>query len=251
MINPLELTGKHILLVGASSGIGRACGLLFAELGAQLSIVGRNKDKLEVTLGELTGTGHASFPCDVSKIETLEALFVEICGRNKLSGIVYAAGVGPILPLPVLTDENAKSFMDTNFYPFLAMLRLFSKKKYAGQGSCVAISSVSSIAGWPGGIGYCASKGALDAAVRAAAIELAPRGIRVNTVMPSNIDTPMYRSNSGEYQDEEATARILAKQPLGLGRPEDVAHAAAFLIGDASRFITGSHLVVDGGYLAQ
>ena len=115
----------------------------------------------------------------------------------------------------------------------------------------VAISSVSAEAGWPGGAVYSGTKGALSASVRSIALELAPRRIRVNAVEPSNIQTPMFDAIAGDMHDGEGMRQLLAKQPLGLGQPEDVAHAVAFLLSDAARFITGAHLAVDGGYLAQ
>ena len=140
--------------------------------------------------------------------------------------------------------------MTTNYWAFLELVKVFTKKKYSAGSSVVAISSVSARVGWPGGSLYCGSKGALDASMRALALELAPRNVRVNSVVPSNIRTPMYDEIIAVGGDE-ATRQILAKQPLGLGEPEDVAHAVAFLLSDAARFITGTQLVVDGGYLAQ
>jgi NAD(P)-dependent dehydrogenase (short-subunit alcohol dehydrogenase family) len=143
-----------------------------------------------------------------------------------------------------------QAVMKTNYWAFLEMVKHFSKTKYASGGSVVAVSSVSARVGWPGGSLYCGSKGALDASMRALALELVPKKIRVNSVVPSNIRTPMF-DEIVSIGGDEATQQILAKQPLGLGEPEDVAQAVAFLLSDAARFITGTQLVVDGGYLAQ
>ena len=135
-------------------------------------------------------------------------------------------------------------------YSHLWRIKLFSKRKYSNGGSVVAVSSVSSFAGWKGASLYCGSKAALDGSIRALAIELSKRGIRVNSVVPSNIDTKMFNGIVDSTGQTEINT-ILFKQPLGLGHPNDVANAIAFLLSDAARFITGSSLVVDGGYLAQ
>ena len=140
--------------------------------------------------------------------------------------------------------------MDINYFAFLELVKWFSKKKYSTGGSVVGISSVSGAAGWMGGALYGGTKGAMDSSVRSLAIELATKNIRVNSIVPSNIRTPML-DDMISVGGEDAVRQILVKQPLGLGEPEDVAHAVAFLLSDAARFITGTQLVVDGGYLAQ
>jgi NAD(P)-dependent dehydrogenase (short-subunit alcohol dehydrogenase family) len=132
----------------------------------------------------------------------------------------------------------------------MEMIKYFTKKKYAAGGSIVGLSSVSGSVGVQGLSLYGASKGAMDSAVRSLAIELHSKGFRVNSVVPSNIRTPMYDAMQ-QINDADSVKKILAKQPLGLGEPGDVAHAVAFLLSDAARFITGTNLVVDGGYLAQ
>ena len=119
------------------------------------------------------------------------------------------------------------------------------------SGSVVAISSVSAMAGWRCGALYSGTKGALSSTVRSLALELISKKIRVNAVLPSNINTPMFDTLSSTVQDEEGKRRLRDAQPLGVGEPVDVAHAVTFLLSDAARFITGSNLVVDGGYLAQ
>jgi NAD(P)-dependent dehydrogenase (short-subunit alcohol dehydrogenase family) len=139
-----------------------------------------------------------------------------------------------------------------NCFSFFELMKNYSKvKNRAEKFSAVVISSVSAFAGWQGGSVYCASKGAVSAAVRSLAIELAPKGIRVNAICPSNVKTPLYDQGATEINSEESLERLLSKQVLGLGMPEQIAEVAAFLLSEASSFVTGVNLPVDGGYLAQ
>ena len=251
MNNPMDLTGRRILVTGASSGIGRACAVTAASLGARTVLVARDQRRLEATLGMLTGQGHLVVPCDLGKLDDIASAFDIACKEgDKLDGLVHAAGIGPATPIQVVTPRVMNEVMTTNFFSFMEMVRLFTKKRFSNGGSIVAVSSVSGVVGWQGVSLYGASKGAIDSAVRALAIELAPRGFRVNSIVPSNIQTPMFDAIIA-VGGETARDQIAAKQPLGLGEPEDVANAAAFLLSQASRFITGTQLVVDGGYLAQ
>lgn len=247
----MDLTGRRILVTGASSGIGRACAVTAASLGARTVLVARDQGRLEETLGMLAGQGHLIVPCDLGKLDDIASVFDAACKEgDKLDGLVHAAGIGPATPIQVVTPRVMNEVMTINFFSFMEMVRLFTRKRFSNGGSIVAISSVSGVVGWQGVSLYGASKGAIDSAVRALAIELAPRGFRVNSIVPSNIQTPMFDAIIA-VGGETARDQIAAKQPLGLGEPEDVANAAAFLLSQASRFITGTQLVVDGGYLAQ
>ena len=137
-----------------------------------------------------------------------------------------------------------------NYFSFIELVKQYSKRKYSNGGSIVAVSSISSFVGLKGSSVYCGSKGALDSSIRALALELAAKKIRINSVAPSNIKTDMLDSVVNII-GKESQDTMVAKQPLGLGYCEDIANAVAFLLCDASRFITGTSLVVDGGYLAQ
>lgn len=250
MENPMDLTGKRILVTGASSGIGRAIAIKLSNLGASLILTGRNIDELNETIKHMKQPTAECYPMDLRDLCQIEAQFLKYVKNGKLNGMVHSAGVCPIIPLQNIKIENMLEVMNVNYFSFIEMTRTFVKRKYSEGGSIIAISSVSSQAGWPGAALYCGSKGALDASVRALAIELHKKGYRVNCVSPANIQTPMFVKSTSDIEPERFQA-ILEKQPLGIGNVNDVANAAAFLLSDASQFITGTAMVVDGGYLAQ
>jgi NAD(P)-dependent dehydrogenase (short-subunit alcohol dehydrogenase family) len=172
--------------------------------------------------------------------------------RGPLHGLVHAAGLPCTAPLRVLEPDVYRDVWTVNTEAALALVRAFqSRKVYAGdRGSIVLISSVMGIVGSATVVGYSMSKAALIGMARSMALELAPKQIRVNCVAPGFVRTPMYNKVAG-FWDAEQVARIDALHPLGQGDPEDVANAIAFLLADASRWITGSVLTVDGGYTAQ
>ena len=181
------------------------------------------------------------------------AFVTELADKSgRMNGLVHAAGVAPMCPIGMLTQEQLSDVMKINYCAFIELMKCYSKKKYRnGNFSSVAISSVSASAGWAAGTAYCGSKGALSASVRALAIELAPKGIRVNAVCPSNIRTPMYEAGASDMNNDESLKELLKKQPLGLGEPDQVAWPVCFLLSDAASFITGVNLPVDGGYLTH
>lgn len=251
MYNPMDLTGRRILVTGASSGIGRACAVELAALGAELVLVARNEARLAETMGTLNGSGHQALPFDLANIEAIASLPDLTQARAlKFSGLVHAAGVCPLVPLAATSPALMRSTMQINFMAFVELSRQFAKRLYFEDGgSLIAISAVSSKIGWPSGSAYCSSKAALDGFVRVLALELARKRIRANTVCPSYIKTTLLDRIGDEA--EKTDADRAAAQPLGMGDAKDVAHVVAFLMSDASRFITGTNLVVDGGYLAK
>lgn len=253
-MNPfVTLEGKRILVTGASSGIGRACAVMAAELGASVTLVARRAEALEETRQLMVAPErHRCLTWDFAGGQDLAPLFAEILKDGKLDGLVHAAGIGLAMPLAAVDLQEAKHVMEVNWLSFLALMKQCAKKRIAAPGlSAVAISSVSALAGWMGSAVYAGSKGAVSATVRALAIELAPKGIRVNAVCPSNIKTPMFDAVTGGVNNSEGIDKVLAKQPLGFGSPEQVAAPVCFLLSEAASFITGVNLPVDGGYLAQ
>lgn len=249
-MKPIDLLHKRILITGASSGIGRACAIRASELGASVVMTGRRMVALKETQRLMMNQAcHSAVAGDITSPDFIKFL-TETTG--KLDGLVHAAGICLALPVNMIDSTSLIESVKTNYFAFMELIKLYSKKKYSNIGfSVVAISSVSAEVGWAGGALYSGSKGALSAAVRALALELAPKRIRVNAICPSNIKTPMFDSLAGDVNDEKAIEDLKSKQPLGLGTPEQVADPVCFLLSDAASFITGANIPVDGGYLAQ
>ena len=250
--NPMSLAGRRVLVTGASSGIGRATAVLSAALGADVVLTGRRSDELERTRGSMARPdAHLTVAGDLKDALFVDELAARAVDGGRLDGFVHAAGACTVVPVGVVSSAVLADSMSVGYGAFMLLMRWLSRRDMSNDGfSAVAVSSVSAAAGWPGGSLYAGGKGALDAAVRALAVELAPRRIRVNAVCPSHIRTPLFeRLTAG--MDDAAKAALVAKQPLGLGEPEQVASAACFLLSGAASFVTGACLPVDGGYLAQ
>lgn len=252
MINPMDLSGKHIILTGASSGIGRATALYLSKLGAQLTLIARNEQRLQDVLAQLEGERHTYRIYDLAHREGICDLIADIVAQQgKVDGLAYCAGVEGLYPLKLLTPSRLDEVMTINTLSFIEMARVLSNRKYRKPSvSFVAISSVAGNRGFSAKVAYCSSKAALDSAARALAHELAPAGIRVNTLAPGWIETEMYQQHLDSVSDSLVQNELSSLQYLGLGKPEDVASAIAFMLSDASQFITGTQLAVDGGYLS-
>jgi NAD(P)-dependent dehydrogenase (short-subunit alcohol dehydrogenase family) len=253
MINPLDLIGRTVLVTGASAGIGRATAVLLSRLGAHLVLMGRNPDRLQQTLEALEGGCHRAEAFDLADLDGVPSKLSQIVETaGALHGLVHCAGVTALTPLRVLTTEHLERMMRVNFYAAAALTREFSRKRNHQDGaSVVLVASVAGLSGVAGRSAYSASKGAVVAFTKSAALELAKSGIRVNCVAPAYVRTEMYDSGLAALTPEQLAAVIAATQPLGLGEPADVANAIAFLLASSARWITGTVLSVDGGYTAQ
>jgi NAD(P)-dependent dehydrogenase (short-subunit alcohol dehydrogenase family) len=254
MDNPLDLSGKTILITGASAGIGRATAVLLSRLGARMILTARNTDGLDETAALLTGGGcHRIAAFDLAELEEIPAWLAGIAQEaGPLSALIHCAGVASMLPLRSLRLEHLDQIMRVNFYSAAVLTREFTRKRMHQEGaSIVFVASVAGMLGAPARTAYSASKGALIAFARSAAMELAKSGIRVNCVAPSYVQTELYEKTMTALTPERLQALLDATQPLGLGAPADVANAIAFLVADTGRWITGTVLAVDGGYSAQ
>ncbi len=241
--NPFSLSGRTILVTGASSGIGRATAIACSQMGGSLIIVGRNEHRLQDTLSALAGEGHQSVICDLTDQGSVQNLVAQI---DKVDGIVYCAGTQETCITKMLTEEIVHNVMDTNFIS-VAMLNavLLLKKKIAKGASVVLVSSAAaSKVAEIGNAAYSASKGALSAFGRVLAAELAPRKIRVNIVAPAMVRTAIMDKFDVTKEEFDADEK---KYPLGYGEPEDVANTIIFLLSNASRWMTGTELIIDGG----
>jgi NAD(P)-dependent dehydrogenase (short-subunit alcohol dehydrogenase family) len=251
--HPLDLQGRSYLVTGAASGIGRAVTVVLARLGARLLCTDIDEQGLAKTMTQLSGAGHAGHPFDLVNVEGIGSWLGEVCAAfGKLHGFVHAGGVPCVCPVKGLSLEKLRDVIRVNGESGFALAKTFvGPKVYAGsRGSLVFISSVLSLVGSPASAAYAMSKGAVNAMARALALEFAGRDIRVNAVAPGFVKTPMFDKTSAGWDDAQR-ASVEALHPLGLGEAEDVANAAAFLLADESRWITGTVLVVYGGYTAQ
>lgn len=248
MINPMELTGKHILITGASSGIGRAAAVLASNLGAKVSLVARQEDKLAETLEALEGEEHHIYAQDISQVETVEPLVRRIAAESgAIDGFVHCAGMGENRPISVSSPNFMKEMMSVSFFAFAEFLHILSKKKFSNVGaSLVGISSVAAIRGDKAQGAYAAAKAAMNGLIHPYAKELAARGVRLNTVAFGMIDTGFYQL----FLQSGGTDELLKNQYLGVGETKDAANVIAFLLSDASKFITGTTLIADGGFLS-
>ena len=250
MYNLVDLNNKHILVVGASSGIGKQTAVTLSRVGAKLSLVARSEDKLKETLQVLEGEGHDYFVADVSDVSAIELLVKQVIAKDgPLDGVVYSAGVGTALPLMQSKPDKVQSTFNVNFFGFFEVIRQVSRKGrfYPGM-RIVGVSSCASLRGDKSKAIYSSSKAAMDSAVRCMAKELADKGICINTVAPSMTATELYNRYIEKYgEDSETNNELLGRQYLGVAQPQDIANAIVFLISPAARFITGITMPVDGG----
>lgn len=249
MYNPYSLEGKTILVTGASSGIGKATAIECSKLGANVVITARNEERLRKTFDELDtsmGQQHQMVLADVATNEGLEAL---VSALPVLDGLSSNAGMAVgNKPIKFIKEEDIMPIMQTNTYSHAMLVKLLFKKKLLNKNaSCVFTASIGGTCSYgPGNTIYGMSKAALESFVKYAAIEFAPRGIRCNNVCPGMIETPLINLDALTDEDKAIDAeKYLLKR---YGQPVEVARTTAFLLSDASSFITGSSVVVDGGY---
>ena len=254
MASPFTLEGKTLIVTGASSGIGRQCAISCAKMGASVAVFGRDPKRLNDTLRSMDEPGkHMICAIDLLEYDQVGDIIREIVSqKGRIDGLINCAGISTTLPLNSVSTQKMEHFMQTNVIASVNITRHTVKSANFSQegGSVIFISSVMGVAGENGKTLYSMTKGALVAAVKSMAIELAPRKIRVNAISPGVVESPMSRS-AVYSSDEESLNRIKSLHPLGMGRVEDVANGCIFLLSDASAWITGTNLIVDGGYLAK
>ena len=251
-MDALDFTGKQILLTGIG-GIGEEVVATLCSLGASLVIVDIDEEKLSI-LQKRHDNIKSNYICNFSDVESIAPLIDTIVKENgAFDGFVFCTGIGGTKPFKHANYQSMLQVMNINFFSFVEILRCLSKKgNYNSNLNVVALSSVGGILGNPGQTAYCASKAAMNGAVRAIAKEMAPKHIRVNTIAPGTVDSPMFREAENSFGlGSKAFASRLERQYLGLCEPSDIANAVVFLLSDMSRMITGSCLGVDGGKLTS
>ena len=217
--NPFSLAGKRVLVTGASSGIGRAAAIECARAGAELLITGRDEERLLATLQALDGGPHRAVAADLADPEGIERLVDKARG---LDGVVHSAGIACSRPFPFVGRKVLDGVMEINFYAPAELTRRLLRASADA-----------------------ASKGAVSALARGMAIYLAPKGIRVNSVCPGVVETALF--DAGTVTSEQLEARRRAYPLRRFGRPEEIAWAIVYLLSDASAWMTGTDLKIDGG----
>ena len=242
--NPFSLDGKTILVTGASSGIGQETAIQCSKMGARVVITARNEERLKETFDSLEGDEHLLFLAELTNQSQVESLVSQL---PTLHGVVLCAGKGMTLPVPFCTREKYDDIFNVNFFAPIELLRLLVKKKKLAQDSSVVfVSSIGGVESFSLGNGvYGASKAALNSTMRFCARELATKKIRVNCVNPGMVNTKLIQ---GGIITEEQHKLDMEKYPLKrYGEPEDIAYGIVYLLSNASSWVTGHSLIIDGG----
>ena len=243
MNNPFSLEGKTILVTGASSNIGRQIAVKCSEMGAKVIATARNEERLKETLVKMTGEGHQILQSDLSDAEQIPALVAQL---PELNGVIMCAAIFRTTPIRNNRRKYTEEMFKTNTFANIDLVQLLLKnRKIKDGGSILFISSVAAYRPYAGNALYSATKGAINSFCQVLAIEQGNKKIRANCVSPGIIQ------NDKEIQDWAVTQEELDKEearfPLGFGHTEDIAYAAVYMMSDASKWVTGTNMIVDGG----
>ncbi len=235
--------GKKIMVTGASSGIGEAVCRYLSEQGYYVILIARNEQKLKNVRDQLANECMI-IPYDLKNLLDIEELLQKSTVDGKLCGLVYCAGINRDVPVKMNDIEDMKDVMTINYYAFVELAKHFYRKQYSENGaSVVAVSSMAATACCKGMCNYSASKEALNVAVKVMAKEFSKRRFRVNSIMPSYVDTPMLSN----LQEQGNLDELMRGQSLGIIDPQQVAYLIEFLLSDKSISITGANIPISGG----
>ena len=244
MYNPFSLSGKTILVTGASSGIGKVTAIECAKMGAIVILTARNEERLRNTLASLEGKGHTYIVADLTQPVEMKQLVEQL---PQLDGVVLNAGISGLVPSLGITEEKLTEMQKINLNaPILLTRSIVKQRKLNNPASIVFTSSAAGV--FRTSIGnaiYATTKCGIDAFMRTAALELASRGIRCNSVNPAMVETDMIKKLQLSAEERE---KNLQRYPLHrYGRPEEIAYAIIYLLSDASAWTTGTAMKIDGG----
>lgn len=248
-----RLENKTAVITGGTSGIGKATAELFSREGARVAVVGRSEEKGNSIVEEINSKGGQAIfvQCDVSKDEDARKMAEQVIKEFGQIDILYNnAGIAEFGTVHETEEDNWNKVIDINLKGvYLCSRYVIPHMQKQKKGSIINTASIAGIIGYPGAAAYCASKGGVHNLTKAMALDYGPDGIRVNNICPGVIETPM---TVGAYGSEEEVKKQAADYPIGrVGSPEDIAYAALFLASDESTFVTGTSLIVDGGFTAK
>lgn len=249
MMNPFSLEGKNILVTGASSGIGRGIAIECSKMGTTIILNGRNVDRLKETLNMMEGENHQIVIADIAKQEEIDKLVAEL---PQLDGCVLCAGIPQVCPVKHFKRQDIEDIFSVNtFAPIMITSALVKKKKLRKGSSVVLIESISGVlVGTKGDVSYNASKAALNGFMKGAALELASQGIRLNAINPGLVPTNILNLSNNMFAESHHTDIMLESYPMKrYGTPEDIAYGCIYLLSEASSWVTGTNIVIDGGYV--
>lgn len=246
----MRLDGKTAVVTGAGRGLGKACAFALAGAGAEVVLISRTLSELEGVAAEIAAEGGAARPlvCDVSDLADITA---KIGGLERIDILINNAGTNAPEPFTEVSEANYDKIMDLNVKSAVFVAQAAAQKMVAqgAGGSIIHMSSQMGHVGAPTRTIYCASKHAIEGLTKAMGVELAPHKIRVNSIGPTFILTPM---TAPYFENAAFKADALSRIPMGeLGRLEDIMGAVVFLASPASALITGTSIVIDGGWTAQ
>lgn len=243
MYNPYQLTGKVILVTGASSGIGRATAIECSKLGARLVVTARNEARLKATLDSLEGDGHQMVVADLTSQEDVEKLVADL---PILDGLVNVAGITITKPITFIKQDDIDKVLGINtFAPIMLTKTILKKKKLVNGSSIVMVSSLAAMTVAPGNSVYGISKSAIKTFAEYCALEVANKNIRVNSIHPGMVDSEMTQNLS--FSDEELEIDKNKYPIKRYGNPEEIAWSIIYLLSDATKWVTGTQLIIDGG----
>ena len=253
MYNPFTLEGKTIVVTGASSGIGQQVAINCSRMGAKVALIGRNEERLAETRAQMDGDGHVVVSYDLAKLDGMKEMVAGIVAQmGAIDCLVNCAGISTVLPFKMMNPEKIEEFFKTNVYATIELTRqVLNIKNVSKQGaSVIFFASVMGVVGENAKSLYSLTKGALISGCRSLAIEYAPKKIRVNVVSPGVVETAINR-NQPYLADPEKRVITEGMHPLGLGTTVDIANACVYLLSDASRWMTGQNIIIDGGFTVR